>query len=110
MNFTPITLGIFIVFVAFVVTVLIITIIRNQKIRKNGIEAEAVISRIEEYESTDSDGFTDTNYRYYVTYRTRDGKTVEARLGKIVQVRYHEGDTLNVMYLPDKPEYVVPVK
>ncbi len=101
---------IFIAVVAFVAVTLVITIIRNNKIRKNGIEAEAVISRIEESESVDSDGGVDITYKYFVTYKTMDGKTVEARLGKIMQTRYHRGQTLNIMYLPEKPDYVVPAK
>lgn len=106
----PVFTVVFIVFVAIIVVSLVITLVRNNKIRKNGIEAEAVISRIEESESVDSDGSVDTTYTYYVTYRTMDGETVEAKLGKIMQKRYHMGQTLNIMYLAEKPNYVVPVK
>ena len=106
----PVLWIIFIAFTAFVAVTLVITIIRNNNIRKNGIEAEAVISRIEEYETVSSDGFSDANYRYFVTYRTMDGKTVEARLVKIMTKRYREGETLSIMYMPDKPDYVVPAK
>ncbi len=106
----PIAISIVIVVFVFFAVVFSTAVMRNNRIRKNGIEAEAFISRIEEYESTDSEGFRDTNYRYYVTYTTQDGKTVEARLGKIMQVIYQEGEKINIKYLPEKPDYVVPAK
>lgn len=94
-------------------------IITNRKIRQNGIDADAVISRIEIDTSTDADGDTTTTETYYVTYVNQEGKTVEALLGnpsiniEIFGKRYHsmkEGDKLHVKYLPEKPEYVVSVK
>ena len=59
---------------------IIFTIMRTNAIKKNGIEANAVVSRIKEQESTDSDGFTDTTYIYFVKFRTQDGQDIEARL------------------------------
>ena len=45
---------------------IIFTIVRTNAIKKNGIEANAVVSRIKEQENTDSEGFTDTTYIYYL--------------------------------------------
>ena len=70
-------------------------------------------------ESTDEDGFsTALSYTYYVTYRTLAGQTVEAQLasGKSLDIRIgkkvwdqdlHEGSTVRIKYLPDKPNYVI---
>ncbi len=106
----PIGIIIAVVFAVIIVTFFVIAIIRNNKIRKSGIETEGVISRIEEKETVDSDGFSDTNYTYYVNYRTTEGKTVEARLGIIMQRRYNIGERINILYLPEKPDYVVLAK
>ncbi len=88
---------------------IIFTIMRTNAIKKNGIEANAVVSRIKEQESTDSDGFTDTTYIYFVKFRTQDGQDVEARLsnpsGKI-----KVGDELRIKYLPNKPKVVIVIK
>ena len=106
----PLNYG-FLAIIAVILTVsLVITIRRNRHIRKNGTEVNAVVSRIEEYDTIDSDGALNTTYTYYVQFQTKDGNTVEAALGKIFQKNYHVGDELLVMYLPDKPGYAVPVK
>ena len=42
---------------------IIFTIVRTNAIKKNGIEANAVVSRIKEQENTDSEGFTDRTVR-----------------------------------------------
>ena len=69
---------------------IIFTIMRTNAIKKNGIEANAVVSRIKEQESTDSDGFTDTTYIYLS--------------------RIKVGDSLTIKYLPNKPKLVITIK
>ena len=81
---------------------------RNSAIQKNGIEADAVVSRVEESETEDNDGHRDVNYTYYVRYQTQDGKTVEAKLGN-APARAYEGMSLRIKYVPEKPKYVLPV-
>ena len=88
---------------------IIFTIMRTNAIKKNGIEANAVVSRIKEQESTDSDGFTDTTYIYFVKFRTQDGQDIEARLSNpsgTIKI----GDELRTKYLPNKPKMVIAVK
>ena len=88
---------------------IIFTIMRTNAIKKNGIEANAVVSRIKEQESTDSDGFTDTTYIYFVKFRTQDGQDIEARLSNpsgTIKI----GDELRIKYLPNKPKLVIAVK
>ena len=84
---------------------LIFVFIRNNKINKEGKEATAVVSRVKEIESTDSDGCTTTTYEYYVRYTTEAGESVEAKLGNAPR-RAKEGDELKIKYLPEKPKYV----
>ena len=105
-----------------ILLVLAVVIIRNKRINgeidRNGIEAEAVVSRVKENVSSDSDGMVSVSYLYYVTYRTLNGQTVEAQLGsgKSVDFRIgkkawdhdlHEGTRVRVKYLPEKPSYVI---
>ena len=45
--------------------------------KKNGIETEATVSRIEEETQSDSDGIS-TSYNYYVQYTTAEGQSQEA--------------------------------
>ena len=88
---------------------IIFTIVRTNAIKKNGIEANAVVSRIKEQENTDSEGFTDTTYIYYVTFTTQDGQSVEAKLGNPPS-KIKVGDSLTIKYLPNKPKLVVAVQ
>ena len=103
-----------------ILTGIVFTTKRNNEIKQNGIEADAVISRIKENESTDEDGFTTVSYTYYVNYRTMDGQTVEAKLGSGKSIDNNligkpwdsdlkEGVSLRIKYLPDKPKYVIRV-
>ena len=103
------TYVIFGVVVVGIVGGIIFTIMRTNAIKKNGIEANAVVSRIKEQESTDSDGFTDTTYIYYVTFTTQDGQNVEAKLGNPSR-KIQVGDPLTIKYLPNKPKLVVAVQ
>ena len=106
----PVEIAVVTAFVVLIVGGLVIVNIRNNKIRKNGIRTEGIISRIEEHESIDSDGFSEITYEYYVTYRTIEGRTVEAKLGIILQTRHIVGERINIVYMPEKPYYVVPDK
>ena len=103
----------FIVIIAAVVVAAVIGIIfvikRYTAIQKNGVEADAVVSRIKEIENTDSDGSRDVTYNYYVKFQTQDGKTVEAKLSSAPRFT-REGDSIRIKYLPEKPDYAIPVK
>ena len=50
-----------------IIAAAVYTILRNNKIRKSGVEADAVISRIEEEQTTSSEGGTDFTETCYVT-------------------------------------------
>ena len=76
---TYIFIGVAVVVVAIVA---VYTILRNKKINENGIEADAVVSRIDTDTQTDSDGSVSTNETYYVDYQNAEGEIVTAKLGK----------------------------
>ena len=85
--------------------------ILKRKIMREGIETDAVISRIKIETDTDSDGGTTTTKTYYVRYENADGETVEALVGNPpVRRSIAEGTRLRVRYLPEKPNYVIAVK
>ena len=54
------------IFVVTIVAVVVFTARRNKAIKENGIETNAVVSRIEEDADPDNNSYT-----YYVTYTTR---------------------------------------
>ena len=96
----------------------IMTTKRNNEIKQNGIETDATVSRVSVSESVDTDGCVSTTYTYYVTYRTMDGQTVEAKLGSGKSVDTNilgkswdndlgEGVSVRIQYLPEKPKYVI---
>ena len=109
------------VIAAAIIAGVVFTAKRNNAVKKNGIETDAVVSRVQKTETTDADTLnTAVHYTYYVTYRAQDGKTVEAKLasGKsfdrnIGKARWdsdlHEGVCLRIKYLPEKPGYAVRV-
>jgi len=76
-----------------------------QRIKKNGIETDAVITRIE-----DVGIGTDTSYDYYVCYTER-GQKIEAKLsnpgfGRGLEV----GAEIRIRFLPEKPNIAVWIK
>ena len=97
------------VIVIAIVVGIVFSIRRNLAIKKNGIEADAVISHIKETESTDSDGNIDTTYTYYVRFQTQDGNIFEAKLGNAPRFT-REGESVRIKYLPEKPNYAILVK
>ena len=101
------------VFIAFIVGILaaafLYYLILKRKIMREGIETDAVISRIKIETDTDADGGTTTTKTYYARYENADGETVEALVGDPRRTMT-EGTRLRVKYLPEKPDYVIAVK
>ena len=104
MNYAIIAVIIIVVVIGFVYSYQ-----RNKKIKENGVEANAVVSRIKEIEKEDSDGHYSTDYEYYVRYQNQAGETVEAKLGNPPRF-LTEGTQLRIKYLPGKPKYALMVK
>ena len=99
--------------IAVIVVIIAISFIysykRSQKISQNGIEVDAVVSRMEEKETEDADGNRDVTYDYFVRYQNQAGETMEAKLGNPPRF-IREGDHLRVKYLPEKPKYALMIK
>ena len=68
-------------------------------------QTQAVITKIEESTSVDSEGMTTTDYTITVEY-TVDGKRYVSQLGETPQ-KFHEGMELTVLYEIDNPLEVV---
>ena len=79
----------------------IYSILRNKKINDNGIEADAVISRID----TDYDSEGSPSEIYFVDYVNAEGQTVTAKLGNPPANAY-QGMPMRIKYLPEKPKFV----
>ena len=75
-------------------------------VRRRGVGAEGVISRVETHDTTDGDGMPMTYYSYYVRFETREGRLVEAALSNPAS-RLAVGDRVKVKYLAEDPEKVV---
>lgn len=76
------------------------------RIKKNGIETDAFVSRIEERESSDADGVTFYE-DYYVRYQDREGRTQEAIISNPKRKGLVLGARIRIRYLPEKPNNVV---
>ncbi|MBR0282690.1 MAG: hypothetical protein IJQ81_14090 [Oscillibacter sp.] len=98
------------VIVVAIVAGVIYSIALARKIQKNGIEADAVLTRVETHTTTDSDGDMTTTTTYYVTYINQEGQSVEAALMTEPPRSVRQGASLRVKYLPEKPKSVVLVK
>lgn len=73
------------------------------KIKKEGYDASAVISRVE-YSPGDAD--SSETYYFYVRFRDMDGIERECRAGLASYPQYEEGDKVTIRYLPDDLEFV----
>lgn len=82
---------------------------RSKAINENGIEVDAVVSRVKEIEKDTDNGGHEYEYEYFVKYRAQSGEMVEAKLGNPPRF-LTEGKQLRVKYLPEKPKYVLMVK
>ena len=97
------------IFIAAMIIAAIFIVKRYNNIKKNGVEADAVISRIKENETLNDYGSVDHSYIYYVKYTAQDGQLVEARLGGAPRLT-RVGDRVRIKYLPEKPKYAIIIK
>ena len=85
----------------------------TKKTKKEGIETDAVVSRIELHEWSNT-GETwvqnDVTEEYYITYTDHNGRTVEAMLSNPGDHTFKVGDRMKIKYMPDREEYPVMVK
>ena len=84
----------------------IVILLRRSRIKREGTETDAVVSRIDRQESRNDDGSIHTTLFYYVRYTRDDLQTAEAILigpPKDLTV----GTRLRIRYLPEKPKSAV---
>ena len=77
-----------------------------QKVRRDGLDAEAVVARIEVSESLDSDGTRSVTKRCIVRYTNQNGTLVEAALAN-PKKGLAEGGRVRIKYLPGRENYPV---
>ena len=101
------------VIVVVVVAGVIYTIISTNKIKKDGVEAEAEVWKIniERLERVDESGMVDvdTNKHYVVRFKNEQGQTIDSNLVN-PKMNLQEGDKIKIKYLPEKTKNVVMVK
>ena len=89
--------------IAFVAVSFLWTYFKIIRVRMLGVEANAVVTRLEEHETTDADGIPSTFYEAYVRYQTQDGRNVNASLrnpGMFLNV----GDWVRIKYIPGQED------
>ena len=85
----------------------------SKKVKEEGFETEAVISRVELHEwsgGPDAWDHSSVTEEYYITYANQEGKTVEAMLSNPGDHTFKTGDRIRIRYLPDRQDYPVLVK
>ena len=86
----------------------------TKKVKKEGFETDAVVSRVEQRVwngSTGADAGPDNvTEDYYITYTNQEGQTVETLLSNPGDHVFREGDRIRIRYLPDRQNYPVLVK
>ena len=107
---TYLIIGVLLIFII----VGVILFISTNKIKKNGVEAEAEVSRIDVRVTKtihDETGMVDTatTKTYYVKYKNQDGNEIEAMLQN-PSMKMSEGDIIKIKYLPEKPNRVIRIK
>ncbi|MBQ7546094.1 MAG: DUF3592 domain-containing protein [Clostridia bacterium] len=98
-----------IVVLAFVAAAAVFVAWRTMNIKKNGIETQATVTRIEEDVQADSDGAS-VSYNYYVRYTTADGQQQEALITNPGFKKLERGEQITIKYLPQKPNAAVWIK
>ena len=86
----------------------------TKKVKKEGIETDAVVTRVELHkwvggigDAWSPDSVTE---EYYITYTNQEGQNVEAMLTNPGNHTFKKGDKIKIKYLPDKQDYPVLVK
>ena len=95
----------------FIVTGGIWAFLLSKKIKREGIETEAVVSRIKKNVWTEETGPDTVTMEYYVSYRNQAEQTVEAVLSRVPKkLQLVEGSKVRIKYLPSRQDYVVLAK
>ena len=95
-----------IVLVIFFAGGFVLSFLKANKIRKEGIATDAVISKII-YDSDDDGATTEVPY---VIYKDLDGIQRESKAALNSAIKHHEGEKVRVKYLPGDYKFVVESK
>ena len=87
------------IIIAFVLASFLWTFFKIFRVRMMGIEADAVVTRMEKHETIDSDGLPNEYFDAYVRFQAQDGRTVNACLAN--------SDLVKIRYIPGKEDYPV---
>ena len=86
----------------------------TKKTKKEGIETDALITRIELHEWSGGTGDVGTSDSiaedYYITYADQGGQNVEALLSNPGRHKFKDGDNIRIKYLSDRQDYPVLVE
>ena len=84
--------------IAFIAAIIIVTR-KAKKIDREGLEADAVVSKITEYQDSDS---VSSSFRIYVKYTDEDGIAHESTLSASEAFHFSVGMNVRIKYLPGK--------
>lgn len=106
--------SIFIIVVVLIVVIgLVYSFMSMHKIKKNGIETEAEVSRIdiEKTENIDENNNinVETTKHYYVKYKNEQDEIIESLLSN-PKFGLKEGDIIKIKYLPENTKNVIRIK
>ena len=86
----------------------------TKKVKEEGIEADALVSRIELHEwsvgAGDLGEHDSVTEDYYITYTNKEGRAVEALLSNPGSHKFKEGDKIRIKSLVNRQDYPVLVK
>ena len=94
------------IIIAFVLASFLWTFFKIFRVRMMGIEADAVVTRMEKHETIDSDGLPNEYFDAYVRFQAQDGRTVNACLANS-DCFLNVGDLVKIRYIPGKENYPV---
>lgn len=94
-----------IIMAIFCLIMIIFVIIRYIKIRKYGIEVDAVVTNVVRWKITEGTRKGKTDYTTSVKYVGDDNQEHEATLQ--CKAHFSKGEKLKVLYLPGKYNYVI---
>lgn len=92
--------------VAFVAASFLWTFFKIIRVKMLGVEVNALVTRLEEHETTDADGIPNEYYEAYVRYQTQDGRTVNTSLANS-NAFLNVGDWVRIKYIPGQEDYPV---
>ena len=85
----------------------------SKKVKDEGVETDAEISRVEIHEWSGGTGEwagSDITKDYYVTYTNEEAQIVEALLTNPGNHTFKEGDKIRIKYLSERQDYPVLVE